>query len=59
MNNKKIITILEIGTYKIICIIAEIIDNLINIKSFGESKSNGIENGNIINLELLFISIKM
>ncbi|ABJ90612.1 cell division protein FtsA [Buchnera aphidicola] len=56
---KNIIAALEIGTTKIVVLIGEILKNeVINIIGFGKNKSQGIEKGNINNLNLLINCIK-
>ncbi|MCX7954160.1 MAG: cell division protein FtsA [Bacteroidales bacterium] len=50
MNNG-IISVIDIGTTKIVCIIAKVdTDNKIKILGFGQEKSNGIKRGNIFNI---------
>lgn len=50
MNND-IISVIDIGTTKIVCIIAKVEEyNKIKILGFGQEKSNGIRRGNIVNI---------
>ena len=50
MKNKKIITGIDVGTTKIAVIIAEIGNESINILGFGESKSDGLRRGIVVDI---------
>ena len=50
INNENIITGIDVGTTKIAVIIAEKNNNAINILGFGESKSIGLEQGVVVNI---------
>ena len=52
MKNKNIITGIDIGTTKIAIIIAEIDDESTNILGFGDSKSNGLRKGIVVDIEI-------
>jgi len=51
MKNQKIITGIDIGTTKIAVIIAEIDNKSINILGFGESDSEGLRRGIVVNID--------
>ena len=51
MKNQKIITGIDIGTTKIAVIIAEIDNKSINILGFGESNSEGLRRGIVVNID--------
>jgi len=51
MKNQKIITGIDIGTTKIAVIIAEIDNESINILGFGESNSEGLRRGIVVNID--------
>ncbi|BBA85181.1 cell division protein ftsA [endosymbiont of Sipalinus gigas] len=56
---KNLVVSLEISSSKIISLIGEIlVDNTINIIGIGRCKSNGIDKGNIVDLESVTNSIK-
>ena len=50
MKNQKIITGVDVGTTKIAVIIAEVIDDSINILGFGESNSEGLRRGIVVDI---------
>lgn len=50
MKNQKIITGVDVGTTKIAVIIAEVIDDSINILGFGESNSEGLRRGVVVDI---------
>ncbi|MAV64877.1 MAG: cell division protein FtsA [Candidatus Marinimicrobia bacterium] len=58
MSGKKIITGIDVGTTKIVSIIAEYDDDMISIVGLGESKSNGLERGVIVNIEKTIKSLQ-
>ena len=51
MKNKKIITGIDVGTTKIAVIIAEIDNESINILGFGESNSEGLRRGIVVDID--------
>ena len=51
MKNQKIITGIDVGTTKIAVIIAEICNETINILGFGESKSEGLRRGIVVDID--------
>ena len=51
MKNKRLITGIDIGTTKIAVIIAEVESETINILGFGESISEGLRRGIIVDIE--------
>jgi len=58
MGDKKIISALDIGTTKIVAIIAELVDDKTTIiKGFGESKSIGVSKGMVVNINKTIESI--
>ena len=57
MNNRNVITGIDIGTTKIAVIIAENKDNVINILGFGKSNSNGLNKGIVVDIEKTIQSI--
>ena len=50
MNENKIISGIDIGTTKIVVIIAEKKDGAINIIGFGKSNSDGLERGIVVDI---------
>tara|TARA_S200000501_G_scaffold78715_1_gene70507 strand:+ start:21792 stop:23075 length:1284 start_codon:yes stop_codon:yes gene_type:complete len=57
MNNKNIISGIDIGTTKIVVIIAEKKDGAINIIGFGKSNSDGLERGIVVDISKTIKSI--
>ena len=57
MNNSNIITGIDIGTTKIVVIIAEKKDGALNILGFGKSSSNGLNKGVVVDIEKTIESI--
>ena len=57
MNNKNIISGIDIGTTKIVVIIAEKKDGAINIIGFGKSNSDGLERGIVVDINKTIKSI--
>ena len=51
MKNQKIITGIDVGTTKIAVIIAEIVNESINILGFGESNSEGLKRGIVVDVD--------
>ena len=58
MKNENIITGIDIGTTKIVVIVAEKQNNIINILGIGKSSSNGLQKGIVINIEDTINSIE-
>ena len=58
MKNKNIITGIDIGTTKIAIIIAEIDGESTNILGFGDSKSNGLRKGIVVDIDKTVKSIE-
>ena len=58
MKNNRIITGIDIGTTKIAVIIAEVINNSINIMGFGESISKGLRRGIVIDIDKTSVAIE-
>ena len=57
MNNKNIISGIDIGTTKIVVIIAEKKEGAINIIGFGKSNSDGLERGIVVDISKTIKSI--
>ena len=57
MNNKNIISGIDIGTTKIVVIISEKKDGAINIIGFGKSNSDGLERGIVVDISKTIKSI--
>ena len=60
-NNNQIISIIDIGTTKIIALIADynIEESKINkIIGFGESESNGLKSGVVVNINVFTLNTK-
>ena len=51
MKKNRIITGIDVGTTKIAAIIAEVVDDSINILGFGESISKGLRRGVVIDID--------
>jgi cell division protein FtsA len=51
MSNSKVIVGLDIGTTKVVCMVGEIENEKLTIMAAGESKSEGLRRGNVINIE--------
>lgn len=50
MENKVFVAI-DVGTYKVVTVIAKIIDNVVNVLGVSEVKSQGIRKGQIVDIE--------
>lgn len=51
MNEGKIIVGIDIGTYKIVTIIAKVVEDVVNVLGVSEVKSLGIRKGQVIDIE--------
>ena len=58
MDNEKIITGIDIGTTKIVVVIAEKKDNAINILGIGKSDSKGLNKGIVIDIDVTVQSLE-
>ena len=58
MKNENIITGIDIGTTKIVVIIAEKNGDIINILGIGKSSSKGLQKGIVINIDETVNSIE-
>lgn len=51
MNEGKIVVGIDVGTYKIVTIIAKLVDNIVNVLGVSEVKSLGIRKGQVVDIE--------
>ena len=51
MNDGKIIVGIDVGTYKIVTVIAKVVDTVVNILGVAEVKSAGIRKGQVVDIE--------
>jgi cell division protein FtsA len=51
MNEGKILVAIDVGTYKIVTVIAKVIENVVNILGVSEVKSQGIRKGQVVDIE--------
>src|SRR5512135_2930916 len=51
MNEGKILVGIDVGTYKIVTIIAKVVENTINVLGVAEVKSQGIRKGQVVDIE--------
>lgn len=51
MNEGKILVAIDVGTYKIVTVIAKVIDNIVNVLGVSEVKSQGIRKGQVVDIE--------
>lgn len=51
MNEGKILVAIDVGTYKIVTVIAKIVDNIVNVLGVSEVKSQGIRKGQVVDIE--------
>ncbi len=51
MNEGKILVAIDVGTYKIVTVIAKVIDNVVNVLGVSEVKSQGIRKGQVVDIE--------
>ena len=51
MNEGKIFVAIDVGTYKIVTVIAKIVESVINVLGVSEVKSQGIRKGQIVDIE--------
>jgi cell division protein FtsA len=51
MNEAKILVGIDVGTYKIVTIVAKVVENVIHVLGVSEVKSQGIRKGQIVDIE--------
>lgn len=51
MNEGKIVVGIDVGTYKIVTIIAKLVENVVNVLGVSEVKSLGIRKGQVVDIE--------
>lgn len=51
MNEGKILVAIDVGTYKIVTVIAKVIENVVNVLGVSEVKSQGIRKGQVVDIE--------
>lgn len=51
MNEGKIVVGIDVGTYKIVTVIAKVIENTVNVLGVSEVKSQGIRKGQVVDIE--------
>lgn len=51
MNEGKIVVGIDVGTYKIVTVIAKVVDTIVNVLGVSEVKSSGIRKGQIVDIE--------
>lgn len=51
MNEGKIIVGIDVGTYKIVTVIAKVLENTVNVLGVSEVKSQGIRKGQVVDIE--------
>ena len=57
MNEGKIVVGIDVGTYKIVTIIAKLVENVVNVLGVSEVKSLGIRKGQVVDIEEAVSSI--
>ena len=51
MNESRIIVGIDVGTYKVVTVIAKITEGIINVLGVSEVKSQGIRKGQVVDIE--------
>lgn len=51
MNEGKIVVGVDVGTYKIVTVIARVVDDIVNVLGVSEVKSAGIRKGQVVDIE--------
>lgn len=51
MNEGKIVVGIDVGTYKIVTVIAKVVDDIVNVLGVSEVKSQGIRKGQVVDIE--------
>jgi cell division protein FtsA len=51
MNEGKIFVGIDVGTYKIVTVIAKVVDDVVNVLGVSEGKSQGIRKGQVVDIE--------
>jgi cell division protein FtsA len=51
MNEGRILVAIDVGTYKIVTVIAKVIENVVNVLGVSEVKSQGIRKGQVVDIE--------
>jgi cell division protein FtsA len=51
MNDNKIFVAIDVGTYKVVAVVAKVVENVINVLGVSEVLSQGIRKGQIVDIE--------
>src|SRR5664279_6316892 len=51
MSEGKILVGIDVGTYKVVTVIAKVIENVVNVLGVSEVKSQGIRKGQVVDIE--------
>lgn len=51
MNDGKILVAIDVGTYKIVTVIAKVVENVVSVLGVSEVKSQGIRKGQVVDIE--------
>ncbi len=51
MNEGKIVVAIDVGTYKVVTVIAKVTDDIVNVLGVSEGKSGGIRKGQVVDIE--------
>lgn len=51
MNEGRILVAIDVGTYKVVTVIAKVIENVVNVLGVSEVKSQGIRKGQVVDIE--------
>lgn len=51
MNEGKVVVGIDVGTYKIVTVIAKVTENIVNVLGVSEVKSQGIRKGQVVDIE--------
>src|SRR5688500_7355713 len=50
-NDGRIFVAIDVGTYKVVTVIAKVLENVVNVLGVSEVKSQGIRKGQIVDIE--------
>ncbi len=51
MNEGRILVAIDVGTYKVVTVIAKVVENVVNVLGVSEVKSQGIRKGQVVDIE--------
>lgn len=51
MSDGRILVGIDVGTYKIVCVVAKIVENIVQVLGVSEVKSQGIRKGQVVDIE--------